>query len=695
MAARSIFTRLAFQADKSGAVVFNRTAVKTKQLMQQTAESTQALSGRMRGLAFGLKAAAVGFIGHRVIRSITTDYAKAADEIAKFSTATGLQVEQYQGLIHSAALAGIEQQEINKALIQLPKRARDAQIGVKKMEDAYAELGVQVTKSDGTLKSADQLLMDVADGFGQLQNESQKTALAQEIFGRSGAKLLVLLKGGSKAIKEQIAERKKLGDVIGRRAAKDAEVFNDELLRTRRIFRGIRNLVAARLLPVLNRILISFRHWATEGDNVARAMRRVKQILLVLLPLMISLVAIKIAMWWSAQVVAITRFVQLMSLIGPQLLAAAAPIVAIIAVIAALALVVEDFVGFVRGHDSVIGRLLGPEAEEVADSVRLALMVLFAEIKQSFAELKPAFQELFRELSPLITELGKAFREILPILRVILVLMIKAFVWVLIKAIRLLTLMIRLFTWLLVNAVIPLARVLVQGVLGALQGIWTAIQAIGNAFVWLWDGIVSASHSGASRIGTALDWLGEKAKGAGSKIKGWMISAWDALEERSPRTASTIKRIWDGMAFHASKTGSAVADAWRRSSFSVKGIWTAVTQSIVALWEGVSEAARAAFKFMLDLLGFDTGGEGGDFARVQRQAFGREAPAATATAVGGGIGSINISGINVKVEGSVDMTSEDFEKNVRRGARRAFQDAINQTARDRKPAVATATTPTT
>lgn len=61
-------------------------------------------------------------------------------------------------------------------------------------------MGIKVQDANGNLKSSDQLLKEVAGKFAGYQDGAAKAALAQELFGRSGAELMPLLNAGAEGI---------------------------------------------------------------------------------------------------------------------------------------------------------------------------------------------------------------------------------------------------------------------------------------------------------------------------------------------------------------------------------------------------------------------------------------------------------------------------------------------------------------
>ena len=106
--------------------------------------------------------------------------------------------------------------------------------------------------TDGAIKSSSQLLSEISDQFAQLPDGVEKTAIATELFGRSGAKA------------DQPAERRQRGaapdarggrgarPVIGTDMAEASEKLNDNIARLQKNLTGPGNVIAANVLPYLN-----------------------------------------------------------------------------------------------------------------------------------------------------------------------------------------------------------------------------------------------------------------------------------------------------------------------------------------------------------------------------------------------------------------------------------------------------------
>ena len=187
-------------------------------------------------------------------RSIAT-FAKqtidAADNIAKVSQSTGMAAESISQLGYAADLSGVSQDELSTALVKLNKAAVEAAEGGKTQAQAFESLGVKVRDAAGKIKPTEQLLTEVAQAFSELKDGPGKSALAMDIFGKSGAKLIPLLNNGRQGLADLRAEAVQFGQSISGEAAAAAEQFNDNLARLQRAAQGVVITMTGELLPTL------------------------------------------------------------------------------------------------------------------------------------------------------------------------------------------------------------------------------------------------------------------------------------------------------------------------------------------------------------------------------------------------------------------------------------------------------------
>ena len=175
----------------------------------------------------------------------------SADAFGKLSTRTGIAADKLQAYANAGKLADVSQSDLETGLRTLARTQGEAADGVKTYSEAYAKLGLSVKKADGSLKPSDQLLGEIADKFADLPNGPAKAAVAMDIFGRSGSKLITLLNGGSEALERFNYE-------TSENFAQNAEMFNDKITTLQIQFDGFRAQLADALLPALNSIIEGF-----------------------------------------------------------------------------------------------------------------------------------------------------------------------------------------------------------------------------------------------------------------------------------------------------------------------------------------------------------------------------------------------------------------------------------------------------
>jgi len=217
------------------------------------------LKGALAGLGLGISIGGMAaFVKHAI---------DAADETGKLAQKTGLASEQVAGLQLAFRQAGAGD-EFQKSLSKLAKNAADG-------SKAFEAMGITVKGSDGNLKSTRQLIGEVADKFKGYSDSAEKTALAQELFGKSGANLIPLLNAGGKALDDYDQMAQKLGLTLSDEATKNAEKFNDTIDLVGQGVTGVGRQIAVELLPTLTSMAGELFDTATSGDtlkNVAGAL---------------------------------------------------------------------------------------------------------------------------------------------------------------------------------------------------------------------------------------------------------------------------------------------------------------------------------------------------------------------------------------------------------------------------------------
>lgn len=199
------------------------------------------------GIAAGVGAAVAGFA------TFAKGAIDAADELGKMATRTGVSVEALSSLQVAARQGGTDVATLETGLAGMSRRAVDAANGSEAAGKGFTALGISVVDSNGKVKDADTLYAEVANKIAAMEDGTQKNAIAQQIFGRSGAALIPVLNGGAKALTNNVTVNEKM--------ARTSEVINDRLDDLGVIFKQVSNVVVSVLLPPLAKLLT----WIVDG----------------------------------------------------------------------------------------------------------------------------------------------------------------------------------------------------------------------------------------------------------------------------------------------------------------------------------------------------------------------------------------------------------------------------------------------
>jgi len=179
------------------------------------------------------------------------EFAQQIDELAKQSGMLGLTVNQLQQLQFAASQTGVTTAELNKGLERFSRSISEASTGIGVGKRSFEALGVTLAKSDGSLKSTDELLAEVADRFAQVKDPADRVRIAIDLFGRSGGGLVNTLKDGSAGLKALGEDFNAVTIQLTGPQASAVEEANDLFDKLGRTFASIGQQITSFLLPAL------------------------------------------------------------------------------------------------------------------------------------------------------------------------------------------------------------------------------------------------------------------------------------------------------------------------------------------------------------------------------------------------------------------------------------------------------------
>lgn len=201
--------------------------------MGQAAKGVGGLMGALLpvGAVAGLTAIAKGSID-------------AADNLNDMSQRTGVAVESLSRFGQAAQDSGSSIEGVAKGMGQLAKRITDPSSAASK---ALSGIGVATRDAQGKVRSLDAVMLEISDRFAKMPDGAEKSALAMQLFGKSGVELIPMLNQGRAALEQYQA-------TISGDMAKSADEFNDSLNAIGRSLSGPFNEAVTALLPAITSI---------------------------------------------------------------------------------------------------------------------------------------------------------------------------------------------------------------------------------------------------------------------------------------------------------------------------------------------------------------------------------------------------------------------------------------------------------
>lgn len=319
----------------------------------------EAISGAFKKISVASSAALVG-IGAFAIKSVK-DIAGLAEEITNLSKQTGITVEGVQALKLASEQSGIGLETMTGAIkkMQLNLMNSDA----KQLDETLGFLNLKF-KDVANLKPEEQFFK-IGNEIAQISDPMQKTALAVDLFGKSGTDVMAIFGEGSTTLEEWTKKAKEMGLMLNNDTIEAALKADDAFDNFDATIKGVVQTVAIDFLPVVTQIVEEIKPVIV---NIINWMKENKELV------------IQIGKWTLAVLAVGATLGPLVTAIGAVGTAlsflAANPVVLIIGALAGLAAVLvnlyktnEDFRNAVDKAWNAIKELIGPSVEIIINQI--------------------------------------------------------------------------------------------------------------------------------------------------------------------------------------------------------------------------------------------------------------------------------------------------------------------------------------
>lgn len=217
--------------------------------------AVEALAKKFDGVTAGVGNAIIGIgaiIGGFVKCSV--EAAEFADNLLTLSSTSGIATDELQRLDYASKLVDVSVDTMTGAMTRMIKTMNDSRDGTGNAAEAYKKLHVRLTEANGALRDSNTVFYEVIDALGRVTNETERDALAMEVFGRGARELNPLIEAGSKSLKEMGDEAEKLGVIMGEEDLRKLGKFQDVMDKFESTTQALKNNLGLMLLPILTRL---------------------------------------------------------------------------------------------------------------------------------------------------------------------------------------------------------------------------------------------------------------------------------------------------------------------------------------------------------------------------------------------------------------------------------------------------------
>ena len=486
----------------------------------------------------------------------TADYAGDMYDMAR---GAGIGVEAFQKLAYAGRMSGVETEKLSASLVKFDRMVAEATGGNKTYMQTFEDLGIKIKDSAGNLRQPNEIFEDVADIFHNTEDGIGKTALAVELFGKSGADLIPMLNDGKAGLKAFYAEAERLGLALSNEMIAKGDAFSDQLENIGEQVKGVKLQLGAALIPALSaatekisKVIDKITKWVQENPELAAT---------------IGNIAMTTGKW--------------IAILGTAAIA-----------IGSVAFIILQFRKAFRA---------------MSDAVTIGISI-FKNIKNTFLVVDRAMKG-YTKTQKLATVATKLFNKALkanPILTIIsLIIALGAVVYSVIK------------NW---DKIAAWFKKLWDAIVGIFKAAWEAIKKVWSTvtgwFSNLWGGIKAGAGKAWDGIKNTISKAREGVQKAWGSVKGWFSNLWGNVKSGISNAWGGIKDwfsnlqpvewmrgAWENVGTFFENLGPRFYE-WGKNL--LQGLWNGITSMVDKIVEGMKNIGRRIANGFKSILGINS-----------------------------------------------------------------------------------------
>ena len=182
--------------------------------------------------------------------SATAEY---GDQVDKMSQKLGLSTQAYQQWDYVLGQSGADITSMSTGMKTLTNKLDDAKNGGEAAQEMFAALGLSM--EDLSTMSREDVFAATIAGFQGMADSTERAALANDLFGRSGQELTPLFNTSVEETQALMQAASDLGMVMSDEAVSAAADYQDALDTLQRTFGGLKNSLMGDFMPSITSVM--------------------------------------------------------------------------------------------------------------------------------------------------------------------------------------------------------------------------------------------------------------------------------------------------------------------------------------------------------------------------------------------------------------------------------------------------------
>lgn len=213
----------------------------------------------LNGISAGTAAAVGGFAAvaaaivktEKALIDMTKEAAEGAKEIETFASITGQSEQQVQQMQYASEKLGVSYDRVRDSLKEITNKMQEAENGSADTAAAFDKLKVSLRGQNGELRDAQDVFLDVIDALGNVENQSERDAIAMDLMSESAQELNPMIEAGRETIQQYAQAASDMGLVLEEDELKALTEVQSAFYDLEQQQKATKNQLAAEFAPYL------------------------------------------------------------------------------------------------------------------------------------------------------------------------------------------------------------------------------------------------------------------------------------------------------------------------------------------------------------------------------------------------------------------------------------------------------------